>query len=107
MRASGIRYAGFVLIMTGFLLQWPTLITLVMFPILVYVYVRLARREERESLAQFGDVYRRYMAATPAFSRASARRRFGLNRELAQSCQRATGHKGRPGGRRCQLALCC
>ena len=69
------QYAGFVLIMTGFLLQWPTLITLVMFPILVYVYVRLARREERESLAQFGDVYRRYMAATPAFSRASARRR--------------------------------
>lgn len=61
------QYAGFVLIMLGFLLQWPTLITLVMFPILVYMYVRLARREEREALARFGDEYRQYIARTPAF----------------------------------------
>jgi protein-S-isoprenylcysteine O-methyltransferase Ste14 len=38
-----------------------------MFPILVFVYVRLARREEREAIEQFGDVYRRYMATTPGF----------------------------------------
>lgn len=61
------RYVGFILIMAGFLLQWPTLITLVMFPILVMMYVRLARREEREALAAFGDKYARYAAATPAF----------------------------------------
>jgi len=61
------QYAGFVLIMLGFLLQWPTLITLVMFPILVVVYVRLARREEQEAIERFGDAYRRYMASTPAF----------------------------------------
>ena len=61
------QYVGFVLIMFGFLLQWPTLITLIMFPILVTMYVRLARREERESLAEFGDEYARYAAATPAF----------------------------------------
>jgi protein-S-isoprenylcysteine O-methyltransferase Ste14 len=61
------QYVGFVLIMSGFLLQWPTLITLVMFPVLVYMYVRLARREEGEVLAEFGDEYRRYMARTPAF----------------------------------------
>ncbi len=61
------QYAGFILIMIGFLLQWPTLITLVMFPILVMMYVRLARREEREALAEFGDVYANYAAATPAF----------------------------------------
>src|SRR5215510_2840554 len=30
------QYGGFILIMLGFLLQWPTLPTLVMFPILVY-----------------------------------------------------------------------
>src|SRR3972149_5984481 len=40
------QYAGFVLVMLGFLIQWPTLLTLVMFPILVWMYVRLARREE-------------------------------------------------------------
>jgi protein-S-isoprenylcysteine O-methyltransferase Ste14 len=53
--------------MLGFLFQWPTLITLIMFPILVYMYVRLARREEREVLAQLGDQYRSYMTRTPAF----------------------------------------
>ena len=61
------QYVGFVLIMFGFLLQWPTLITLIMFPILVTMYVRLARREERESLAEFGDEYARYATITPAF----------------------------------------
>jgi len=61
------QYVGFVLIMVGFLLQWPTLITLIMFPILITMYTRLARREERESLADFGDEYARYAAVTPAF----------------------------------------
>lgn len=61
------QYAGFILIMFGFLLQWPTLITLVMFPLLVFMYVRLARREERDVLAEFGEQYRRYMARTPGF----------------------------------------
>jgi protein-S-isoprenylcysteine O-methyltransferase Ste14 len=61
------QYAGFVLIMLGFLVQWPTLLTLAMFPVLVYMYVRLARREEREVLAEFGDEYARYAARTPAF----------------------------------------
>jgi len=61
------EYVAFVLIMGGFLLQWPTLITLAMFPVLVFLYVRLARREEQEALARFGESYRRYQAATPAF----------------------------------------
>jgi protein-S-isoprenylcysteine O-methyltransferase Ste14 len=53
--------------MFGFLLQWPTLITLLMFPIMVAVYAVLARREERDCRAQFGDAYRDYMRRTPAF----------------------------------------
>lgn len=61
------QYVGFILIMFGFLLQWPTLLTLIMFPILVTMYVRLAHREEREVQAEFGDAYRRYAAHTPAF----------------------------------------
>lgn len=61
------QYNAFMLIMLGFLLQWPTLPTLVMFPILVYVYVRLARREEREAIEAFGDAYHAYMRQTPAF----------------------------------------
>ena len=61
------QYDGFILIMLGFLLQWPTIITLIMFPILVFMYVRLARHEERKVLAEFADKYRRYMLSTPAF----------------------------------------
>lgn len=61
------QYAGFIIIMLGFLIQWPTLITLIMFPLLVIMYVRLARREENESLAEFGETYEKYAAQTPAF----------------------------------------
>lgn len=61
------QYLGFILVMFGFLLQWPTLLTLVMFPVLVWMYVRLARSEEREATAEFGDAYRRYADRVPAF----------------------------------------
>ena len=61
------QYVGFVLIMLGFLVQWPTILTLVMFPILVTMYVWLARREEKDALAEFGDDYACYAARTPAF----------------------------------------
>jgi protein-S-isoprenylcysteine O-methyltransferase Ste14 len=61
------QYAGFMLVMLGFLVQWPTLITLLMFPVLVTMYVRLARREEREVMAEFGEAYALYANSTPAF----------------------------------------
>jgi protein-S-isoprenylcysteine O-methyltransferase Ste14 len=61
------QYLAFILIMFGFLLQWPTLPTLLMFPVLVYVYVRLARHEEQQAIAEFGDKYIRYMQTTPGF----------------------------------------
>ena len=61
------QYMGFILIMLGFLVQWPTILTLAMFPILVWMYVRLARREEREVQAEFGETYARYAGTTPAF----------------------------------------
>jgi protein-S-isoprenylcysteine O-methyltransferase Ste14 len=68
------QYDAFVLILFGFLLQWPTLPTLVMFPILVVMYLRLAKREEHEMTTEFGDAYRRYAAETPAFVPARRRR---------------------------------
>jgi len=59
------QYIAFIVIMLGFLLQWPTLLTVAMFPVLVTMYVRLAHREEREVAAEFGDTWRSYAAATP------------------------------------------
>jgi protein-S-isoprenylcysteine O-methyltransferase Ste14 len=61
------QYIGFVAIMFGFLLQWPTLLTLVMFPVLMVMYVRLAIAEERDSEKAFGDAWREYAAVTPRF----------------------------------------
>lgn len=61
------QYLAFILIMFGFLVQWPTIPTLVMFPILLAVYVNLAKREEQDALNEFGEQYRRYMESTPAW----------------------------------------
>ena len=61
------QYVGFLAIMVGFLLQWPTIPTIVMFPVLVVVYRRLAMQEERTVAAAFGPEWIRYAAATPRF----------------------------------------
>lgn len=61
------QYVAFIAIMLGFLIQWPTLPTLVMFPILTFMYIRLALREEKTVAAEFGDDYRRWAALTPRF----------------------------------------
>src|SRR5262245_41616726 len=61
------QYTGFALIMVGFLLQWPTLVTLAMFPVLLFAYRRLAIREERDVEATFGLDWTTYAANTPRF----------------------------------------
>lgn len=60
------QYVGFVAVLLGFLLQWPTILTLAMFPVLVLMYFRLARREEREVHEEFGSEWERYAANVPA-----------------------------------------
>ena len=61
------QYIGFLLIMFGFLLQWPTILTLLMFPVLLFMYGRLALTEERESAARFGLVWQEYASRVPRF----------------------------------------
>jgi protein-S-isoprenylcysteine O-methyltransferase Ste14 len=61
------QYIGFVAIMFGFLLQWPTLLTLAMFPVLVIMYVRLSIAEEQDSARAFGPAWQVYAALTPRF----------------------------------------
>lgn len=67
------QYVGFVLVMFGFLLQWPTTLTLVMFPVLRVMYVKLARTEEQDARREFGDVYARYAAQVSGFIPKSSR----------------------------------
>ncbi len=61
------QYVGFILVMFGFLMQWPTILTLAMFPVLVWMYVRLAHAEERDSRAAFAEAYVRYVEDVPGF----------------------------------------
>lgn len=61
------QYVAFVLILLGFLLQWPTLLTLVMFPILLVMYGRLALTEEAAMRRQFGEAFEQYERTTPRF----------------------------------------
>ena len=61
------QYDGLLLVMVGFLLQWPTIPTLVMFPILAFFYTRLARSEERDVAERFGPDWAEYAARTPGF----------------------------------------
>jgi protein-S-isoprenylcysteine O-methyltransferase Ste14 len=59
------QYIGFIAIMAGFLVMWPTLLTLLMFPVLLVMYVRLAHREEREEATEFGNAWHEYATRVP------------------------------------------
>jgi protein-S-isoprenylcysteine O-methyltransferase Ste14 len=61
------QYLGFLLLTLGMNLEWTTLFTLLLWPILVIVYYRLARTEEKESEERFGEEYRKYKRTVPMF----------------------------------------
>ena len=61
------QYSAMFLLIGSLLIQWPTLPTLLMAPVLAVAYLRLARREEAGLLARFGEAYRAYMSEVPAF----------------------------------------
>jgi methanethiol S-methyltransferase len=61
------QYTGIFLALFGQLIHWPTLPTLVLFPIIVWAYVRLARREEAGLIERFGDEYLEYQRRVPMF----------------------------------------
>ncbi|HZQ09686.1 MAG TPA: isoprenylcysteine carboxylmethyltransferase family protein [Anaerolineae bacterium] len=61
------QYSALFLLIVSLLIQWPALLSWLMAPILVFTYLRLARREEREMTEQFGERYSEYHAHTPAF----------------------------------------
>ena len=61
------QYFGLFLITVGMFIQWPTIVTVAMWPILMFMYYRLARREEKEIETQFGDQYATYWRRVPMF----------------------------------------
>lgn len=61
------QYSGFILMIIGFLIQWPTIITLITAPILLIMYIKLAKKEERKMIELFGEKYAEYSKEVPAF----------------------------------------
>lgn len=59
------QYLGFILLLAGWFFGWPTLITVIFSPILIYKYLKAARSEEKDMETTFGDAYRSYREKTP------------------------------------------
>jgi len=61
------QYTGIFLALFGQLVHWPTVLTLLLFPVIVYAYYHLSRKEEKAMTTKFGGHYRRYMEKVPMF----------------------------------------
>lgn len=79
------QYSGIILASAGFLVQWPTIPTLILFPFVVGMYISLARREERDVEAKFPDEYQIYRKRVPAFIP-----RIGVRRPVGRGMQHSS-----------------
>lgn len=61
------QYTGFLLITLGMIFEWATIPLLIMYPILAVIYYRLARKEEKDMIEEFGQAYIDYMNETSMF----------------------------------------
>ena len=61
------QYTGLLLLSFGMLVEWATLPLLILFPVMVLMYVRLARHEEKDMIREFGTAYELYMKRTKRF----------------------------------------
>jgi len=61
------QYLGILLVALGWIIHWPTILTLIMFPIIVVTYFKLARREEAHLEEKFGEEFLKYKRNTPMF----------------------------------------
>lgn len=61
------QYTGLLLLSFGMMAEWATLPMIILYPVMISMYVRLAKREEKDMLVEFGDEYREYMKITKMF----------------------------------------
>ncbi|MFQ5684812.1 MAG: methyltransferase family protein [Candidatus Binatia bacterium] len=59
------QYTGIFLAVFGQLIHWPTIPTLVLFPVIAWAYYRLSLREEQKMIRQFGSSYEIYRKNVP------------------------------------------
>ena len=84
------QYTGlfFALLGEG-VVDWPSMFSVALVPVIVLAYALLARREEKQVLAQFGDEYREYQRRVPMFLP-----RIGRWRELVEQAGEGASGKG-------------
>ncbi len=58
------QYLGFIFIILGWFIGWPTLLTLVFTPILIFKYIRVCKTEETEITDKYAE-YEMYKTKTP------------------------------------------
>lgn len=61
------QYTGLLLLSLGMMIEWATLPLLILYPVMLFMYIRLAKREEKDMVGEFGDEYRKYMKSTKMF----------------------------------------
>ncbi|EOD01169.1 methyltransferase family protein [Caldisalinibacter kiritimatiensis] len=61
------QYTGFILLTIGMMFEWATLFMLLIWPVIIYTYYRLAKREEKDMIEEFGQEYISYMKETKMF----------------------------------------
>ena len=61
------QYLGLFLISTGMLLEWITLPLLFIYPIIIRMYYKLAKHEEKDMIEQLGEEYIEYSKNTKMF----------------------------------------
>ncbi len=76
------QYLGLLIITVAFLIQWPTILTVLMWPVLVMMYYGLAKKEEQKLLESFGGAYQRYKSTVPMFQPVFRQKNSGPESEM-------------------------
>ena len=61
------QYVGFLLITLGLNVWWLTIITLALWPVVIIVYYKLAKKEEKDAEEEFGEEYLEYKRRVPGW----------------------------------------
>lgn len=61
------QYTGLLLMSLGMIIEWATLPMLIIYPVMVFMYLRLAKKEEQDMIQEFGEEYRSYIKNTKRF----------------------------------------
>lgn len=60
------QYVGFILVILGWFFGWPTVLTVILSPILIFRYIQVSFKEEQEVSKQFPE-YKTYKKGVPFF----------------------------------------